>query len=186
MVLARLEERLQAALNSGSKLAQNLISEMYRTTCNAKIAAAVQLVAGHPWLSSEPVVIFAHHAAMLDAAEAALTRALQDGTVGRIDGKTSLSRRQQVVDGIQSGTLRVALLSMGAAGVGLTLTRACTAYFLEIPWSPAVLRQCEDRIHRIGQTRLTQIYYVIANDTLDTYVWRAIHRKEKIGTRIGQ
>ena len=181
-ILARLDERLQSALKSGSKLAQNLISEMYRTTCDAKVAGAVELVAG-AICGAGAVVIFAHHTVMLDAAEAALP---QDGTVGRIDGKTSLSRRQQVVDGIQTGTLRIALLSMGAAGVGLTLTRACTAYFLEIPWCPAVLRQCEDRIHRIGQTRLTQIYYIIANDTLDTYVWRAIHRKEQVGARIGQ
>jgi SWI/SNF-related matrix-associated actin-dependent regulator 1 of chromatin subfamily A len=181
-VLARLNERLQSALTAGSRLAQSLISEMYRATCAAKVDAAVELVVGHRPLD-RPVVIFAHHQRMLDAAEAALPR---DGTVGRIDGKTSLTRRQQVVDGIQSGALNVALLSMGAAGVGLTLTNACTAYFLEIPWCPAVLRQCEDRIHRIGQTRLTHIYYVLANDTLDMHVWRTIHRKERVGARIGQ
>ena len=180
--LARLKERLQSAMRSGSKLAQNLISEMYRATCEAKQEAAVELVAAGT-RGAGAVVIFAHHKAMLDAAEAVLPH---DGTVGRIDGTTSLSRRQVVVDGIQDGSLQIAILSMGAAGVGLTLTRACTAYFLEIPWCPAVLRQCEDRIHRIGQTRLTQIYYIIANDTLDTYVWRAIHRKEQVGARIGQ
>ena len=95
-------------------------------------------------------------------------------------------QRQRVVDGVQSGSIDVALLSMGAAGVGLTLTNATVAYFVEIPWCPAVLRQCEDRIHRIGQTHTCTIYYIIAEDTLDAHVWRTIHRKEQVASRIGQ
>jgi len=180
--LDELHSRMQQALSRGSKLAQTLISEMYRVTAHAKMAAAVELVAARV-SHGEPVVIFAHHQCMLDAMQASLP---QDGSVGRIDGQTPLSKRQEVVDGLQCGALRVAVLSMGAAGVGLTLTRACTAYFLEIPWCPAVLRQCEDRIHRIGQTLPCNIYYVLAHDTLDMHVWRTIHRKERVGARIGQ
>ena len=106
--------------------------------------------------------------------------------VGRIDGRTSMAARQRVVDGVQSGDLEVALLSMGAAGCGLTLTAVNSAYFMEIPWCPAVLRQCEARIHRIGQKSTCHMYYLLAHETLDSYVWRTIHRKERVGARIGQ
>ena len=115
-----------------------------------------------------------------------MEQALPGVRLGRIDGRTSLAARQQVVDGVQAGTIDVALLSMGAAGCGLTLTAVASAYFLEIPWCPAVLRQCEARIHRIGQQKTCTMYYILSHETLDSYVWRTIHRKERVGARIGQ
>jgi len=173
-----LRAKLSSAIEAGSKLSQTLMMEMYRATAKAKMAGAVQLAAH---MIDGPTLIFAHHRAMLDAMVAAL-----DGhTVGRIDGSMSTVQRQKVVDAFQAGNLDVVVLSMAAAGVGLTLTFACTAFFLEIPWNPAMLRQCEDRLHRIGQTRPCQIYYILADDTLDPHVWRTVHRKEKICARLG-
>ena len=180
--IQELRTRMEQAMAKGSKLAQTLMSEMYRATALAKVEQSVQLVAS--MLSAgQPTVIFAHHQVMLDAMQAVLP---PETRVGRIDGKTTLAARHDVVTQLQTGNLDVAILSMGAAGVGLTLTRACRAFFLEIPWCPAVLRQCEDRIHRIGQQSSCTIYYVLAHETLDTYVWNTIHRKERVAAHIGQ
>lgn len=177
--ISALQHKLNDALQRGSKVAQTLVSEMYRCTARAKQAAAVALVAAS---LVPPALIFAHHQCMLDAMEGAL----KGYRIGRIDGRTSMAARQQVVDSVQAGTVDVALLSMGAAGCGLTLTEVASAYFLEIPWCPAVLRQCEARIHRIGQTKTCTMYYILSHETLDSYVWRTIHRKERVGARIGQ
>lgn len=178
--LAHLQEKLEKARKNGSRLAQTLVMEMYRATAHAKAQSAAALVAS----KLQPgTLIFAHHHVVLDAMQQAVPTHFR---VGRIDGSTSVAMRQRVVDGIQDGSLDVAILSMAAAGVGLTLTRACTAFFLEIPWCPAVLRQSEDRIHRIGQENVCTMYYVLAEGTLDTYVWRSIHRKELVAKRIGQ
>lgn len=178
--LAMLRAKLDTALARGCRLAQTLMMEMYRATAHAKAQSAAALVAARV---QPGTVIFAHHQVVLDAIQQALPVTLR---VGRIDGHTTLPHRQRVVDGMQAGNLDVALLSMGAAGVGLTLTRAAVAYFLEIPWCPAVLRQCEDRIHRIGQESVCTIYYVLAEETLDAHVWHTIHRKERVAARIGQ
>ena len=177
--LCALQCKLNDALDRGSKLAQTVVSEMYRCTARAKLAAAVALVAAS---LEPPAVVFAHHQCMLDAMESAL----KGYRLGRIDGRTSMAARQHVVDGVQAGAIDVALLSMGAAGCGLTLTEVTSAYFLEIPWCPAVLRQCEARIHRIGQKHTCSMYYILSHETLDSYVWRTIHRKERVGARIGQ
>ena len=178
--IASLRLKLDHALSKGNTIAQTLMMEMYRATAYAKAHNAASLIAARIQPGS---VVFAHHKVVLDAVQQTLPVGIR---AGRIDGSTSLPQRQRVVDGMQSGQLDVALLSMGAAGVGLTLTHACVAYFVEIPWCPAVLRQCEDRIHRIGQACVCTMYYMIAEETLDSYVWRTIHRKESVAARIGQ
>lgn len=180
--LQDLHAEMTSALSKGSKLAQTLMSRMYQETAHAKLNSATDLV--HHLVSAEtPAVVFAHHRVMLDRMQELLSQKLR---VCRIDGSVPLQARHEAVCAFQNGDFDVAVLSMAAAGVGLTLTRACTAFFLEIPWCPAVLRQCEDRIHRIGQQKKCSICYVLCHDTLDSYVWKTIHRKESVASRIGQ
>ena len=176
--LATLKTQMSKALQKGSLLSQSLIMDMYRATCRAKMNNAVQLAKS---LLNGPTLIFAHHQIMLKA----MIEALPNFRVGRIDGSMTVVKRQEVVDALQSNRLDVVVLSMAAAGVGLTLTNAITAVFLEIPWNPGTLLQCEDRIHRIGQTKKCAIYYILAQNTLDLYVWRTIHRKQNVCTSLG-
>ena len=56
---------------------------------------------------------------------------------------------------------------IAAAGVGLTLTRASTALFVETDWTPALVVQAEDRIHRISQTASVELVTLVAAGTLD-------------------
>lgn len=171
-------DKYSRAMEKGSKLAQTLMMELYRATAQAKLLPAVQ-AALH--IITGPTLVFAHHQMMLDA----MQEALAGKAVDRIDGSVALAKRQQIVDRFQQGKLDVIVLSIGAAGVGLTLTAACTAIFLELPWSPAALRQCEDRVHRIGQTQTCHMHYVLSNDTLDHYVWKTILRKESVANKLG-
>ena len=103
----------------------------------------------------------------------------------RIDGKVPTAVRAQLVRKFQTcSKVRVGLLSMTAAGVGLTLTAASTVLFAELHWTPGVLAQAEDRVHRIGQSHSSvQIFYMICKDesmSVDTIIWNQLGRK--IGT----
>ena len=82
----------------------------------------------------------------------------------------------------------VAILSMTAAGVGITLTAANVVVFAELHWNPGMLMQvlfflfilfsqAEDRAHRVGQKDCVFVQYLIARNTADDYIWPLIQRK---------
>ncbi len=50
------------------------------------------------------------------------------------------------------------------------MTKAKYVIFAELDWSPAIHRQAEDRLHRIGQKNTVFAYYLIGNGTLDDHV----------------
>lgn len=69
----------------------------------------------------------------------------------------------------------MALLSISAAGAGLTLTAAQACVFAELVWTPALLLQAEDRAHRIGQTGASvNCYYLLAGGSADDVMWPTV------------
>jgi hypothetical protein len=76
--------------------------------------------------------------------------------------------------------IRVALMSIKAAGTGLTLTAADTVVFAELDWNPTDLMQCEDRIHRVGQKHHCRIYYCVAAGSADSLMWGTLLRKLRV------
>jgi SWI/SNF-related matrix-associated actin-dependent regulator 1 of chromatin subfamily A len=60
----------------------------------------------------------------------------------RIDGSVSQQQRADNVEKFQNDPeILVALLSITAAGVGITLTAASTVIFAELHWTPALMIQ---------------------------------------------
>ncbi|KAE8735641.1 Detected protein of confused Function [Hibiscus syriacus] len=101
----------------------------------------------------------------------------------RIDGTTPATARQALVNDFQEkDAIKAAVLSIKAGGVGLTLTAASTVIFAELSWTPGDLIQAEDRAHRIGQVSSVNIYYLLANDTVDDIIWDVVqHKLENLG-----
>jgi SWI/SNF-related matrix-associated actin-dependent regulator 1 of chromatin subfamily A len=101
-----------------------------------------------------------------------------------IDGSMSPDARQLEVDRFQRGDATIALLSLRAAGVGLTLTKADTVIFIDQDFVPANHQQAEDRAHRIGQVNPVQIYYLLAEDTIDEDLRALLAEKVAITSQI--
>lgn len=60
----------------------------------------------------------------------------------RIDGTTSSKLRDEQCQLFQNNEdVRVAILSLTAAGVGVTLTAATVVVFAELHWNPGVMRE---------------------------------------------
>lgn len=57
--------------------------------------------------------------------------------------------------------------TMKTAGVGFNLTASSEVVFMELGWTPADHKQCEDRAWRIGQKNNVNVNYLVLNDTID-------------------
>jgi hypothetical protein len=69
-------------------------------------------------------------------------------TVSAINGKVKGDERVDVIQEFQSGDCDVVLCQIDAAGIGVTLTAAPHAVFVQLPWSAGALKQAADRILR--------------------------------------
>ena len=154
----------------------------YQASGVAKAPATTEYILD--WLegSVEKLVVFAHHKDVLDYIETTVNKK-HKGKLGiiRIDGQVPPAERALRVKKFQTDRrVRLAVLSMTAAGVGLTLTAASNIIFAELHWTPGVLAQAEDRCHRIGQRSAVNVVYCICNDrevSVDTSLWGMLVRK---------
>ncbi|XP_039053756.1 SWI/SNF-related matrix-associated actin-dependent regulator of chromatin subfamily A-like protein 1 [Hibiscus syriacus] len=163
------------------KLVQkNLINKIYTDSAEAKIPAVLDYL-GTIIEADCKFIIFAHHQPMIEAIHQFLLKK-KVGCI-RIDGTTPATARQALVNDFQEkDAIKAAVLSIKAGGVGLTLTAASTVIFAELSWTPGDLIQAEDRTHRIGQVSSVNIYYLLANDTVDDIIWDVVqHKLENLG-----
>lgn len=114
----------------------------------------------------ESVVVFCHHKII----HKMLHDSLQEfSPVSIIGGQTDSVRTEQIAK-FQRGDSKLMIAGIRAGNVGINLTAAKYVIFAELDWSPAVHRQAEDRLHRIGQKNTVFAYYLIGNGTLDDHV----------------
>lgn len=117
--------------------------------------------------NSERALVFIEHRQMqyrfieLVRSELGLVR------VDLINGDTPIPQRQMIVNRFQrhlqeDNGFDLLVLGPKAAGTGLTLTAATHVIHLSRWWNPAVEEQCNDRVHRIGQTRSVTVHLPMA------------------------
>ncbi|CAM9436857.1 unnamed protein product, partial [Hapterophycus canaliculatus] len=161
---------------------RSLLMKLFADTGTAKIPAVIRHVSDvlADEMTGGKVLVFAHHRNVLDALERAVVKTGRVEYI-RIDGRTKPKDRQDLVDTFQNNpSVRVALLGLTAAGIGITLTAASRVVFAELYWTPAQLLQAEDRCHRIGQATVVKVQYLVAKGSLDDALWPLIQEKIKL------
>ena len=205
------KSQTSATENSNEPNSKVLLNQIYKLTGHAKIPIILDMV--RRWLAdvtNGKLVIFAHHLDVLNAIEESSGVSNQPGSNTqyiRIDGSTTPQSRQDQIDSFQDDpSIKIALLGITAAGVGVTLTAASTIWFTELFWTPAMMIQAEDRYvivtillilsllnsiflhifslqsifcrcHRIGQNAVVRCLYIIAKGTIDELLWILLQKK---------
>jgi SNF2 family DNA or RNA helicase len=126
--------------------------------------------------SNGKLVVFAWHTAIIEK----LISCFGEIAV-RYDGTMSGVKKEEAKEQFQNNPdIRLFVGNIKAAGVGITLTAASNVAFIELPWTPGDLDQCIDRLHRIGQKDTVNVYYLLAEGTIEEKIAKIIDTKRQV------
>ncbi|KAI4180210.1 MAG: hypothetical protein L6R41_007382 [Letrouitia leprolyta] len=99
----------------------------------------------------------------------------------RLDGSTKIEQRQLLTERFNNDSrILVFILSSRSGGLGINLTGADSVIFYDSDWNPAMDKQCQDRCHRIGQTRDVHIYRFVSEHTIEANILRKANQKRML------
>ena len=166
-IWSKLEEEQKNAETKFNKLAsyQRAIQSERQAAGVAKLHHVIDFVKNIMEIE-ESVVVFCHHKNI----HKLLHESLQEFKPSSIIGGQNDKIRQDNIDRFQNGDTKLMVAGLRAGSMGINLTRAKYVIFAELDWTPAIHRQAEDRLHRIGQKNTVFAYYLIGKRTLDEHV----------------
>lgn len=183
-------EKLQAG--SGIMQALELLLRLRQAACHPALipgqtlgqSSKLDLLVGElekSVASGHKALVFSQWTSFLNLVEKPL---LQSGIIfERIDGSTT--NRAAIVEDFQKGErIKVLLLSLKAAGVGLNLTAADHVFILDPWWNPAVENQAADRTHRIGQQNPVLVHKLVARETVEEKIILLQEHKKRLAEAI--
>jgi SNF2 family DNA or RNA helicase len=103
-----------------------------------------------------------------------------------IHGGTNRKKREQMISAFQDPETppTIFILSLKAAGVGITLTKANHVFHFDRWWNPAVEDQATDRAFRIGQKKNVFVHKFVTLGTLEERIDQMIEDKKKLAGAI--
>ena len=98
-----------------------------------------------------------------------------------LTGDTSNPIRAKLVNEFQSkDSIQVFFLSIKAAGMGITLTKATHVFICDACWNPTYETQAIARAVRIGQSEIVKVYRLLAQSSIEIMIAR--DGPNKLGT----
>lgn len=144
------------------------------------LAVAGKMAAVYQWIDialedgADKLVVYAVHRRVVE-----MIQAKYKGTAVCIYGSTSIRQRRRNIQRFQTDPKVRIFVGNKAAIEGITLTAASRLAFAELFMTPGDHLQAEDRIHRIGQHKAANIYYLVAQDTVEEDMCRMLQGKDK-------
>jgi SNF2 family DNA or RNA helicase len=149
---------------------------------SAKVEVLKELLADILAQPGKKVVIFSQWSRMC----ARLAEELKCYNPVVFTGNTKESARASVVEDFQTNPdTRVFIGTIGAAGVGITLTAADTVIFTDKVWTPAYMVQAEDRVYaRMNDLHGATIVSLTAEDTIEQQIEKLLASKADIARTV--
>lgn len=132
------------------------------------------------------MIIWANYRHDIEAIKLALQKEYGMSSVATYYGDTSADERQEIVTRFQDDQdeLRFFVGNPSTGGYGLTLTAASVVVYYSNSFDLEKRLQSEDRAHRIGQTKNVTYIDLIAVNTVDEKIVRALRDKINIATQV--
>lgn len=132
--------------------------------------------------SGEKVIVFTQFAEMMKVILSEMREYDPYYVFGEVDNVTRFETVKKFNDA--EGGKMIVMTEAGAWG--LNMQSASYVIHYDSPWSISKLMQREDRAHRIGRNKPVTVYNLVAKDTIDEYVLKILHKKQKVSVDILQ
>lgn len=101
------------------------------------------------------------------------------------NGKLNEKKKNEAVERFQNDdNVKIFIGNIFSAGVGLTLTSGTVCVFNNFSFVPADNLQCQDRIHRLNQTKPCTVYYQSFNGTYFDKMLEIVNNKQEVIDRV--
>jgi SNF2 family DNA or RNA helicase len=142
---------------------------------STKLKALMEIVDEH--IKDGPkFIILSGFVDMVDLIQEKLKRA--GINAGKYTGSLTDAARSDVITKFKTDPgMRCLVLSLGAGSLGLSLELADRAIIIDPWWNPQVLKQAEDRIHRINSTKEVRITYLHISGTIEEAIMEVDQQK---------
>ena len=149
-----------------------------------KIKACCEFIDNFLETTSEKLVIFGWHKDLI-------VHLAKKYNASYITGDVEDEKRFNAVESFQNKKeVRLIFLNIVAGGTGITLTAAHNCIFLEYPYSPAIVDQCESRLLRIGQKNNVVVRRLVGTisgcKTIDHHILQVIQKKRVVTNNVNK
>jgi SNF2 family DNA or RNA helicase len=127
--------------------------------------------------SRQKVVVFSQYLGMIDIMERHLKKQGVDFVI--LTG-ASRNRGEIITSFNEDPDCRVILASLKAGGTGIDLISGSVVIHYDRWWNAAKEDQATDRVHRIGQKRVVQVFKLVTQGTLEEKISAIIDRKRNL------
>ncbi len=135
---------------------------------------------------AERFVIFTQYRETLEFLKAELGRVVGPDQVVSIKGGP-LEDKIAAAEAFWAENGARILISTSAGGEGINLQIARVLFNYDLPWNPMAVEQRIGRIHRFGQKEVSQVYNLVAKDTVEENIYTLLWNKlEQIAKAIGK
>ncbi|MEA3544711.1 MAG: DEAD/DEAH box helicase [Thermodesulfobacteriota bacterium] len=140
---------------------------------------------GECLISDYKIVVFSQYTSMLDLIENYLQGLGIE--IACLRGGMTLKKRKREIDRFQNEEdCRIFCASLLAGGTGIDLTAAQCVIHYDRWWNAAREDQATSRVHRIGQTRVVEVFKLITIGTLEEKIDKLISRRRVLAGTLVQ
>ena len=148
-----------------------------RYASNSKVLKAYEIITDI-FKRKEKVIVFSYYLEPLRALENLLSDKGVDFVT--ILGEDELADREINIQKFKNTNTDVLLASSKVASEGLNLTEANNVIFLNRWWNPSSNNQARDRVNRLGQEKVVNIFNIFCKDTIEERVAEVLHEKSEL------
>ena len=155
-----------------------LLGEEFEAIASAKLECLLDML--QPIVDEgHSVLVFSQFTSMLQRVEDRLDDMKLNSF--KLTGATPTKKRPELVkDFNECEEPSVFLLSLKAAGTGLTLTKADYVFIYDPWWNPAAEQQAVDRAHRIGQDKPVFVYKLVVQGSVEEKILKLQEEKKQM------